>query len=253
MRGIMVRTVAAGVLLVSMTVLWAVSWLLAETLAAETHRIWPRGTTALFVDPVRFGDLVLVGALALLVGTVGWLTVAVSLTAATDALRCGHTVVGGMARRVTPRLCSTLVRAACGAAVLTVPTTAMPAFAMPPQDPPPDAAGCASGHCSGRQLGLARLPVPDRPTTPPLRTADVATRAVPEAGTTSLEVRRGDTLWSIAARHLPPGTTDAEIAAAWPVWFDANRARLGPDPHLIHPRTRLVLPERFRPDDKDRR
>ncbi len=55
-------------------------------------------------------------------------------------------------------------------------------------------------------------------------------------------VRRGDTLWGIAARHLGPDATPAEIAAEWPRWYAANRAVVGPDPDLIRPGQRLVPP-----------
>ncbi|MDD9207666.1 LysM domain-containing protein, partial [Georgenia sp. 10Sc9-8] len=53
----------------------------------------------------------------------------------------------------------------------------------------------------------------------------------------------GDTLWSIAAAHLPPGASDAEVAAEWPRWYAANTDVLGDDPHLIHPGQLLAAPE----------
>ena len=48
-------------------------------------------------------------------------------------------------------------------------------------------------------------------------------------------VTAGDSLWSIAARHLPPGATDAQVAAAWPGWYQTNSAVIGADPDLIRP------------------
>jgi nucleoid-associated protein YgaU len=59
-------------------------------------------------------------------------------------------------------------------------------------------------------------------------------------------VRRGDTLWDIAARHLGPSATDAEIAQAWPQWFTANRAVIGPDPDRLVP-GQLLHPPASRP------
>ena len=55
-------------------------------------------------------------------------------------------------------------------------------------------------------------------------------------------VRRGDTLWDIAAARLGPGATAGDIAAAWPRWYAANRRLIGPDPSHIVPGQRLVPP-----------
>lgn len=60
----------------------------------------------------------------------------------------------------------------------------------------------------------------------PVRESDAAGAVV---------VKRGDTLWAIAARHLGPSTTAAQIAAEWPRWHAANRAVIGADPDLILP------------------
>ena len=66
----------------------------------------------------------------------------------------------------------------------------------------------------------------------------------------SVVVRRGDTLWDIAARHLAPGANDAQVAAAWPRWHAANRSTIGPDPNLILPGQRLHRPDRQSPTDQ---
>ncbi|WP_353950794.1 LysM peptidoglycan-binding domain-containing protein [Knoellia sp. S7-12] len=55
-------------------------------------------------------------------------------------------------------------------------------------------------------------------------------------------VHRGDTLWSIAARHLGAQASDAEIAQAWPRWFDLNRGLIGDDPDHILPGQILRIP-----------
>jgi len=57
-------------------------------------------------------------------------------------------------------------------------------------------------------------------------------------------VRRGDSLWNLAERHLGPGATDGEIALEWPYWFTANRAVIGSDPDHLVPGERLRPPER---------
>ncbi|HET7475582.1 MAG TPA: LysM domain-containing protein [Dermatophilaceae bacterium] len=79
--------------------------------------------------------------------------------------------------------------------------------------------------------------VPDAP-------VDLISRP-PAPNTAALDtvvVRRGDTLWDIAARYLGPGATAADIAAAWPRWHSANRAVIGPDPDLITPGLQLRPP-----------
>jgi hypothetical protein len=55
-------------------------------------------------------------------------------------------------------------------------------------------------------------------------------------------VLRGDTLWSIAARHLDPGASAAEITAEWHRWLATNRDVIGTDPNLILPGQELLAP-----------
>jgi hypothetical protein len=55
-------------------------------------------------------------------------------------------------------------------------------------------------------------------------------------------VHRGDSLWSIAARHLGPTASDAEIDAEYPRWFAANREVIGNDANLILPGQLLSPP-----------
>jgi nucleoid-associated protein YgaU len=64
----------------------------------------------------------------------------------------------------------------------------------------------------------------------------------PVARPGAVVVAPGDSLWAIAARHLGPAASDAQLARAWPRWWHANRAAVGDDPNLIHPGTRLVPP-----------
>jgi nucleoid-associated protein YgaU len=75
---------------------------------------------------------------------------------------------------------------------------------------------------------------PDRPaasaSAPP---AASSAAAAPRSG--PVEVRRGDTLWDIAARRLPGSATRHDVAAAWPRWYAANRRVIGANPDLIRP------------------
>jgi len=68
---------------------------------------------------------------------------------------------------------------------------------------------------------------------------DIAPRDAPA----EVVVRRGDSLWAIAARHLGHDASDAEIARAWPAWFEANRRVVGDDPDLLRPGQVLRAPE----------
>ena len=63
-----------------------------------------------------------------------------------------------------------------------------------------------------------------------------AKSAGPATGPDGLHVvLRGDTLWDIAAAHLPADATDPQIAEACDRWYQANRDLIGPDPDLILP------------------
>ena len=61
-------------------------------------------------------------------------------------------------------------------------------------------------------------------------------------------VAPGDSLWALAAEHLTEpvpgaaGPTDAQVAAAWPRWWHANREVVGDDPDLLLVGQRLVVP-----------
>ncbi|WP_175009146.1 LysM peptidoglycan-binding domain-containing protein [Cellulosimicrobium sp. TH-20] len=55
-------------------------------------------------------------------------------------------------------------------------------------------------------------------------------------------VVRGDSLWSIAARHLPAGSTDRQVAEAVERWYATNAHVVGADPDLVRPGQVLVAP-----------
>ena len=109
---------------------------------------------------------------------------------------------------------------------------------LPDLDRPARAASVASGW------------TPDRPAAPHRQSVAriQATRLVtgtPTPGRDVLDhlvVRRGDSLWEIAARHLGPNASAAEIAREWPRWHHANRSVIGPDPGLLLPGQQLVAP-----------
>lgn len=119
-----------------------------------------------------------------------------------------------------------------------------PAPARPPGDQP---------ERPSLDRPVAEVPTgwtPDRPAVPLRRAATseeavrlVATTPHPElAVTDEVVVRSGDTLWDIAARHLGPDASAADIAHEWPRWHAANRAAIGDDPDLLRPGERLLPP-----------
>jgi LysM repeat protein len=56
-------------------------------------------------------------------------------------------------------------------------------------------------------------------------------------------VVRGESLWRIAAELLGPDASNAQIARAWPLIYQANRATIGDDPSLILPGQELTIPQ----------
>lgn len=84
--------------------------------------------------------------------------------------------------------------------------------------------GCPPTRCEASLVGL---PLPDLP---------------PARDDHSAVVRRGDTLWGIAASRLPASATDAQVQQAVARIYLANRSVLGPDPDLIFPGTHLTIP-----------
>lgn len=64
-------------------------------------------------------------------------------------------------------------------------------------------------------------------------------------------VRRGDTLWDLAAAYLSPEATDAEIVTEWQRWYTANRHLIGPDPDHILPGQVLTVPASADPTSAD--
>jgi hypothetical protein len=118
------------------------------------------------------------------------------------------------------------------------------------------AAGLAAGFLVAAPAGAAG---PGRPGPPPYGPGGpfdrpvAATARVPRLKDRvsvdhPVEVRRGDTLWAIAARSLGARASPGAVAAAWPRWYAANRHAIGPDPDRILPGRRLVPP---RPDPGD--
>lgn len=122
------------------------------------------------------------------------------------------------------RLAATALGVTLGAGI------AVPALAT--ADPPP------------RPLSLSGLALPDRTTGVGL--AKAARPAIGGQASTPrsryVDVRPGDSLWRIAQSLLGAAATDVEITRAWHRIHRLNLDRIGTDPDLIRPGTRLTVP-----------
>jgi len=191
--------------------------------------------------------------LATLPGVVGWLAAGASLLVAPAAVRRALDLLLGGAL---------LAQATLGPLPARAATAALPGRLG---GPGPVAAGPA---LAGPGLGGSRTPAPlppwlaERPPAagggpavaarprrarrPPAATDAEGVRGIGVGGAHT--VRPGDTLWGIAAVHLPSALrSPAAIDRYWRQLYGANQAVLGPDPDLIHPGTRLLVPP-YRPD-----
>jgi nucleoid-associated protein YgaU len=135
--------------------------------------------------------------------------------------RPGRTRVSTPLRRVVLLCCGVVLAAPVGAASgdeHPAPGPAMTGLPLP-----------------DRATGPAHRPPPDDSTNPHPR--------APRAPRTAV-VRAGDCLWHLAASDLPAGAPAARVTARWQAIYRLNAAAIGPDPDLIHPGQRLVLPPR---------
>jgi len=190
---------------------------------------------------------------ALVVAALGvllWLWLALCAT----ALALVPARVGALGRRVAdrvaPRLLRRLVTAALGTALVggavLAPAVAAPGVALSRSAPVADGPSPAP-TTPGPALSVATAPepgwVPTRPEHRPQPDVAALAPARRNPGPDDrVVVRRGDTLWDLARRHLGPGASAAEVAASWPRWYAVNRDVIGPDPDVIRPGQRLRVP-----------
>jgi resuscitation-promoting factor RpfA len=118
--------------------------------------------------------------------------------------------------------------------------------------------GAVTATAAESDLGWQPTTAPSAEVAPsPDATADPSLTALPAASLAAAQpvtgispgepqatrtVRAGDTLWDLAAAHLDPDATVAQVAAAWPRWYEANREVIGADPDLLLPGQVLHVP-----------
>jgi LysM domain len=215
-----------------------------------TRLTWATATGA----DARVDDLVGAMAATALLLMFAWVWVVLIAHAAAALPGVVGRVGDAVAAAVTPAVCRGAVRLVLGLVTVAAPFTPAAAFA----------GGSAATTTSTADVDkdFADLPGIERPamvagwvpSVPPPRPpaaaphSDVRLVATspsePEAVLDEVVIRRGDTLWDIAARALGTHATAAEIATEWPRWYAANRDVIGADPDVIHPGTVLQAPGR---------
>lgn len=221
--------------------------------------------------PARLEDAVAAPAGTAAVLVTGWLAIAIAASVATAALpaRAGRwSAPAALAGAISPALLRQGIAVLLGAG--TAVAAAGPALASGPEpgtcvvlaagtrpastsDPAPATAGGLDPGWLPQPPGAAPEPAGATVAEPrrqvPVRMPGPAPRPA-VSDDAALVVRRGDTLWDIAARHLGPAAGIAEIAAEWPRWYAANRTVIGPDPDHLEPGQRLhaPAPELAQPD-----
>ncbi|MEZ0449600.1 LysM peptidoglycan-binding domain-containing protein [Cellulomonas sp. ICMP 17802] len=232
--GLLAGTAAATVLTA------ALGWRLEAVLAGQTG--------AWHVDGAVEAGVTAVGLLV-----AGWLAVSALVAAACvlargagASWRAGERLVQGWAPGLVRKALVVVVGASAGLGLASGASAAVPeptpslavtvdaadlgwAVTTSDRHDAPEPADVADPTPASADLpALApAAPTPAPPTAPAAETVVVAV---------------GDSLWAIAARHLPAGATDAQIAAAWPQWYHANAGTIGADPDVILPGQVLVAP-----------
>lgn len=213
----------AATALASALLAWVALVLVATALAALPGALG--GVSARFADRVAPG---VAGRLARV--ALGLSLTAGPVSACTPALAgdSGLPAVGRIGEVIEPR---PEVLAMTEAAPVNSEMTPSPAGSLGAEIPPIDGSTASDDP--------APEPAVDPPATPePAPTPTAGITAEPTREHHHLHevvVKRGDTLWTIAARHLGAEATDAAIAEEWPRWYAANRTAIGDNPDLILP------------------
>lgn len=172
-----------------------------------------------------FDEALVAGATLLLVAVSGWALTGITLLLIAD----GAGWVGRFAQLITPQFLRRAVFIGAAGALAVGPVSAVSDSER----------SAPSRHASVLGQSLDGLLLPDRP----ISSAEDDPPATDDSPTADVvTVRRGDTLWSLAARDLGADASDAAIADATTAWHDANRRAIGNDPHLIFPGQHLTPP-----------
>ncbi|UDY24540.1 LysM peptidoglycan-binding domain-containing protein [Nocardioides sp. Kera G14] len=225
----------------------------AAGLAAPLWRL----ITTPSAGPLRFDELLVRGCAVALLLCLLWAWLAV-MAVVLESLGSTPTLTSSSSLGL-PVAVRRLVLSLCGAALAA---SASPALASPGTDsggnpewavpalmaglPYPDRAMDADAlteHGSTPQRRKQTVPAVPRHDTPrPAASRPVSAQERTEG---AVVVRRGDSLWTIAAGRLADAS-DEDVDRAWHALYLANRKVIGEDPSLITPGMRLELPEALR-------
>jgi hypothetical protein len=222
---------------------------------------WPRADAWAWLreDPER--------ALLAITGCLGWLLAAWLFLATALALAGSSATAGGrLARRlaglITPLALRRAVEIAVGAA-LAAGGPVSPAIAGPSPATIAGVERVALTPVPDPIIAAAEAPLPDLDRVGSATATPAASGAPPSMPSASHppqprasappsprsperashRVAAGDTLWAIAADHLPHGASPAQITRAWQQWYLVNRVAVGSDPALLFPGELLFEPK----------
>ncbi|WP_307029566.1 LysM peptidoglycan-binding domain-containing protein [Arthrobacter globiformis] len=215
---------------------------------------------------LQFDDLIGLLALAAGLTVMAWWLLSLATAFASALLdRTGHHAAARATGRFTPVFMRRLAMAAVGVQLLGAPLAHA------------DTLSAAGFSSNGSSLSAAWAPLADgRPSLPVGRSAgsDPTERSVskgselqpqwkprvpvvepglvtslparataePASARREVTVRAGESLWTIAAHELGPGASEVDIAARWPLWYQANRNVIGTDPNVLLPGQLLSPP-----------
>ncbi|TAM88035.1 MAG: hypothetical protein EPN43_08810 [Jatrophihabitans sp.] len=191
-------------------------------------------------------------AQAALGAVAAWTALGLSAALAATLPGAVGAVAGRVARGTLPPALYRLAAGAAGLGVVLAPVAA--AASAPPPVPAPTLPVTATAITSPAATGTAGPTAAAAPTLPVTPARDTPARGTPApdtpapdaaapSGPAPVTVVVGDSLWTIAAAHLPGSPGAAQVAAAWPRWYEANRTVIGADPGLIHPGQVLAHPQ----------
>lgn len=212
-----------------------------------------RNDTAPFTGYQRLEGLLGMAASTLGMILVGWWAAALSLALLSVSLRRGgHDRAALVTGILSPQFMKRLAAAVLGFQLVAGGSAAASALSIAG---PPGVGGAVvlAGDRGTSATDVQAIepqwkPLPGPVESGPLLRGELRQSPTPAPLTTPavIEVRPGDSLWTIAARQLGPFATDVEIAQAWPLWHQENRQVIGDDPDLLLPGQLLRPPHQPR-------